>query len=110
PVEAGRGHADDGERMFVHEHGAAHHAAIILETRVPARVAEHNIGSAVRAMLVGGAEEMAEIWLNAQNVEVVPAHEVDPGAGRIFSCVEARLSDVVGGQTIKAAVAVAKFE
>ena len=69
--------------MLVHLHNTAHHAAIILKMGVPIRVGEHDIGSAVRAMLVGGVEETAEIRLNAQGVEVVPAGFVDPDAGWI---------------------------
>ncbi len=43
----------------------AHHAAIIPEMAVPICVAEHDIRSAVRAMLIGAVEETAKIRLNA---------------------------------------------
>ena len=89
---------------------AAHHAAIILKMGVPIRVGEHDIRSAVRAMLIGGVEETAEIRLNAQYVEVVPAHFIEPGAGGIFAGVEPGSVMLISCQTIKAAVAIAQIE
>ena len=53
PLKPGRRHADDGERMLVELNYAAHHAAIVLEMAVPIGVAEHDIRSAVRAVLIG---------------------------------------------------------
>ena len=77
-MEIRRRYTDDRERMLVQLNGAAHHAAIILKMAVPIRVAEHDIRSAVRAMLIGAVEETAKIRLNAQYVEVVPARFIDP--------------------------------
>ena len=64
PAKVRRRHAEDGKRMFVHLNDAAHHATIIVKMAVPIRVAEHDIRSAVGAMLIGGVEETAEIRLN----------------------------------------------
>ena len=50
--------------MLVQLNHTAHHAAIVLKMAVPICVAEHDIRSAVRAMLIGGVEETAKIRLN----------------------------------------------
>src|SRR5580692_7622788 len=60
PVEAGRCHAEDGEGMLVHLNYAADDAAIVLKMRVPIRIAEHDVGGAVWAVLIGSMEEAAE--------------------------------------------------
>src|ERR1700730_8097459 len=65
PVELRRRYPEDGKRMLVHLNPTAHHATIILEMGVPIRVGEHDIRSAVRAMLIGGVKEMAKIRLKA---------------------------------------------
>src|SRR5439155_4721435 len=64
-VEAGRRNANDGKGMLVHLNDAAHHAAIILKMRVPIVVGENDVGSAVRAMLIGSVEETAKMRLEA---------------------------------------------
>ena len=64
-MELGRRYAEDGEGMLVHLDHTAHHAAIILKMAVPIGVGEHDIRSAVGAMLIGGVEETAKIRLNA---------------------------------------------
>jgi len=51
--------------MLVHLNHATDHGAIILKMAVPKGVGEHDIGSAVGAMLIGCVEEAAEIRLNA---------------------------------------------
>jgi hypothetical protein len=51
--------------MLVELNNTAHHVAIVLKTGVPIRVAEHDIRSAVGAMLIGCVEEPAKIRLNA---------------------------------------------
>ena len=50
--------------------------------------------NAVRAMLVRRVNEPAEVWLNAQYVEVVPADFIDPDAGWILAGVQRCRSDV----------------
>jgi hypothetical protein len=49
-----RCHTDDGKGMLVQLDDAADDAAIILKTSVPVGVTEHDVGSAVGAMLVQG--------------------------------------------------------
>src|ERR1700680_1542724 len=64
PLEPRRRYTDDGERMLIDPNDAAHHATIVLKMGVPIWVGEHDIRSAVLAMLIGGVEEMAKIRLN----------------------------------------------
>src|ERR1700730_9520753 len=64
PAESRRRYANDGERMIVQLNNTADHAAIILEMAVPIGVGEHDIGSAVWAMLIGWADHSAEVGLN----------------------------------------------
>src|ERR1035438_8007172 len=109
-MELGRGYTDDGERMLVELKNTAHHAPIILKMGVPVRVCEHNIRSAVRAMLIGGVEETANIRLHAQYVEIVSTGLIDPDAGWIFPRVEPRRRDVKICQTFKAAVAITQVK
>ncbi len=63
PVEPRRRHADDGIGMLIHLNNTAHDAAVILKMSVPIVVAENYVGSAVRAVLIGGVEEAAKKWL-----------------------------------------------
>ena len=51
--------------MFVHLDDAAQHAVIIVEMGVPVRVAEHDVRSAIRPVLIGAVEETAQIGTNA---------------------------------------------
>ncbi len=51
--------------MLAQLNGTAHYAAVILKVAVPIRPGEHDIGSAVGAMLVGAMEEAAKVRLNA---------------------------------------------
>ena len=96
--------------MLVQLNDTAHHATIILKMGVPIRVGEHDIRSAVRAMLIRGVEETAKIRLNAQYVEIVSADVIEPSAGRIVARVERRRPDGESCESIKAAVAVAQVE
>src|SRR5262249_27234439 len=81
-----------------------------MKMAVPKRVAEHDIRSAVRAMLIGSVEKTAEVGLNAQSVEEVPAHLVQPGAGLISAGVQSCLLHGVSDEIHKAAVAIAEVE
>ena len=51
--------------MLIEPNRTAHHAPIVLETAMPVRVGEHDIRSAVRALLIGGVEETPKIRMNA---------------------------------------------
>ena len=53
PAESGWRYAQDGKGMFVELHGAAHHTAVILKMAVPICVSKHDIGIAVRPLLIG---------------------------------------------------------
>src|ERR1700683_4337935 len=60
-VEIRRGDAHDGKRIFIYLNNAAYHAGIIVKIAMPVRVGEDDIGSAVRAMLIGRVKETAKI-------------------------------------------------
>src|ERR1700738_2147268 len=62
-LEARRRYTDDGERTFVQLDHTANHASIVMETAVPIRVSKHDIGSAIRAVLIRGVEDLAKIRL-----------------------------------------------
>src|SRR5215471_14876123 len=64
-TELRRGYSNDGEGMLVELNGSAHDATVILKMRVPICVAEYDIRSAVRAVLIGGVEETAKMRLKA---------------------------------------------
>jgi hypothetical protein len=82
------GDTDDRERTPIELDGTTDHTAVILKTSVPIREVEHDKRSAVGAMLIGSVEKVTEIRLNAQGVEVIPAHFIDPGAREIFAGVQ----------------------
>ena len=71
-LEPRRRHADDSERVLIELNGAAHYAWIVVEPAVPIRIGEHNIRSAVGAVLVGCVKQTAKIGMNPQHVEVIP--------------------------------------
>src|SRR5438270_5444513 len=62
--ESRRCYSDDGKRVLIELDHTANHATIVAKTCVPVRIAQHHIGSAVGAMLVGGVEQTAKIWLD----------------------------------------------
>src|SRR5690349_19589781 len=101
-------YTDDGKRMLVHPDSAAHDATVILKMRVPVIVTEHDVRRAVGAVLILGMEETAQVRLNAQHVEIVPGHCIDPGARWIVAAIQSDLIDVKGRQTVEAPVAIAQ--
>src|SRR6476661_5378690 len=94
--------------MLVYLHDSSQHAAIILKMDVPVSVAENDIRSAVRPMLIRAVKKASKVRLDSQHVKVVPAGFHHPYARRIFTCVYPGLSQTVSGQAIKAAIAIAK--
>src|SRR6266436_508558 len=106
-MELGRGYTDDREGMLVELNCTSHYATIILKTGVPIPIAEHDIWSTVGTMLIGGVEDAAKIRLNAQYIEVVAAHLIEPGAGWIFARVQSCLTAVTRCQAIEGVVAIA---
>jgi len=109
-VETRRRYTEDSKGTLVELNCTAHHVAIVLKMAVPKRIGEHNIRSAVRAMLIGRVNESAKIRPNAQYVEVVPADSIEPNAGWIFSRVQPCLIKGESCQTLEAAVAIAEVE
>src|ERR1700741_3461577 len=69
-----RSHTNDRVWPLIHFHTAAHHAGVLLKMAVPIGVAEHDVRSAARSMLIRGVEESPKIRLNLHYVEVVSAH------------------------------------
>src|SRR5215468_7336462 len=61
PMEPGRRHAHDGKGTPIHLDNAANHAGIIVKMAMPIGVGEHDVGSAVRTVLVDGVEQTAKI-------------------------------------------------
>src|SRR5579871_6079460 len=58
-VELGRSNAEDGEGMLVEQNGVADHAAIAMKMALPIFISQHDVGSAVGAVLIGSVEETA---------------------------------------------------
>jgi hypothetical protein len=50
--------------MLVELNNTAHHAAVILKMAVPIGVGEHDVGSAVRTMLIRCVDDSTEVRLN----------------------------------------------
>jgi hypothetical protein len=96
--------------MLVQLHNAAYHAGILLKAAVPIRVGEHNVGSAVDALLIRGVEEAAKPGLYLEHVEVIATGGKAGGEGRILAYVEAYKGEVVSRQGFKAVIAIAQIE
>ena len=60
-MELKRRHAHNRKRILIHLNNTAHHARIIVKMAVPIRVGEHDVRSAVRAILIAGVEQTAKI-------------------------------------------------
>src|SRR5229473_3529086 len=64
PTKITRRFPEDGKRVLVQLDRAANHVTIIVKMSVPTGVAEDDIRSAVRTMIIGVVKEPAEIGLN----------------------------------------------
>src|SRR6516225_11907100 len=104
-LERWRSHADHGEGMLVYEHHTAHDATIGLEMAVPITVGQDHIRRAVGTTFIVSVEEAAQIGLNSQYVEVVPARLITPDAGGIRTRVQNRLGNGESCQIVETAVA-----
>jgi hypothetical protein len=65
PQKIGRRYSDDRKRVLVDLRRAADHAGIVVKAPKPAGIGEHDIRSAVRAMLIGRVKEPAKIRPNS---------------------------------------------
>src|SRR5258708_18362383 len=110
PLESWRRHPKDGEWMPVEPNNASQHGAFVLKMVASICVGEHDIRSAVWAMLIGSVEESPKVRLNAQYVEVVSAGFVFPYIGWIFARVQPCLRDGPSSHIVEAAIALAKIE
>ena len=104
-----RRHADNRKRMLVHLNCTAHHSMIIMEMSVPVRIAENDIRSAVRPVLIGGVEDTPNMRLNLQCIEIVATDKFHPNPHWIGARVQPCRGNVIGCQIFKAAVSVAQI-
>jgi hypothetical protein len=65
-------------------------------------ISQHHEGGTVRAILVGGVKEAAKVWLNSQDVEIVPTGFVAPHRRRAVARIEPLLSKHDRRHVIKA--------
>ena len=87
-----------------------HHAAVVMELRVPEGVTQHDEGRAVHAALIGAMKEASKVRMNPQCVEVIPAHLVRPRCDGVAARFQPRRShDVVRNQALEAVVPVAQI-
>src|SRR5262252_5452043 len=100
-LELRRRYTNDGERILVQLNRTAHHPTIFLEMSMPISIRQHDIRSAVRAVLIRAVEEAAQVGLNAQCVEVISAHFIHPCTRRALARVQPDRSKVVGYQSIE---------
>src|SRR5438067_1314942 len=106
-MKARRRYTNDRERMLVDLDRAPEYARVILKMDVPVGVREHDIRRAIRAALIGGVEKPAHLRLQFQYIEIISAHLLDPNARGIVARVQPRYIDVIGGQPVECAVAIA---
>src|SRR5262249_1400393 len=109
-VKIARSDSNDSEWVFVQPHDPANYSAIAGEAIAPVIVREHDIGCAVRPMLVARVKYPAEIRLDAERIEVVSAERLGPGPRRIVARIDTGLRKGVRHKTFEAAVAVAQVE
>ena len=107
-MKFGRRDADNREGISVHLNDAADDASIIVKTGVPIGIREHDVRSAVRAILIGRVDQTAEIGLKPQSVKVISSDQLDPGAGWISAGIKTCYGRVIGDELIEAAVAIAQ--
>src|ERR1700677_3203230 len=75
-AEVRRGNPDDGEGILVDAHSPAHYSGVTIKVAVPERIAQNDLGHAVRPMFFGGMDKSAQIGLNAQGIEVIAAYGI----------------------------------
>src|SRR4030095_7379932 len=96
--------------MLVQLDCAADYTAIVMEAAVPIRIAEHQVWSTIRAVLIGAVKETAEIWLNSQHVEVVASRGKARGDSWIVTRIESDKGEGKRCQIIEAPVAIAQID
>jgi hypothetical protein len=75
-VKSFGGHADDGERVSVHLQRPADDGGIAVEAALPELVAEHGERRRAGLIAVRRREQPADLWMRAEDVEVVGRHHV----------------------------------
>src|ERR1700733_11153047 len=81
-----------------------------IKMAVPERIAQNDLGHAVRPVFFGSMDKPAKIGLNAQGIEVIAAYGIGPDYGGIaVAGIEPHAAgDGVEHQGVKAAVSVAQ--
>src|SRR5580698_8680905 len=82
-AELRRGHSDDGKGMLVDLHSPAHSRRVPIKLAVPERIAQDDLGHAVRPVFFGSVDKSSKIGLNAERIEVITADGIGPDHGRI---------------------------
>ncbi len=77
-AEIARRDADDGEWMLIDVDRPANNASVLKKMTAPVCIAQHDVGSAVDALLIRGMEKAPQIWLDAEPIEVIAADHVGP--------------------------------
>src|ERR1700722_11656170 len=96
--------------MLVHLDHASDHTRIAHKTAAPKPITQHYIRAAVRAVFVAAMEETAEIGLDAQRIEVVPARFIKPYLSGVAAGSESRLAEVKRQYTVEGPVPVAHIQ
>jgi len=110
PAKLRRRHAEDCIGVLVELNGAAHHGRVALIMVLPIDVAQHDVRSTVRTMLIGAVEEAAEVRLNPQDIEVIAAAFVEPRLRGALAVIEASGRDSKSHDTFEPAGSVAHIE
>ena len=87
-AEVRRGNAKNREGMLVQLNRTPHDCRIPEEMIAPIGIAEHDIRTAVGAVLIGAVKEAAKIRLDAQSIEVVSTGFIEPDLGRVAARVQ----------------------
>src|ERR1700719_4719884 len=94
--------------MLVDLHRPAHCGRVTMEMAVPERIAQNDLGHAVRPMFFGSMHESPKIGLNVQGIEVIAAYGIGPDdGGSSMAGIEPNAArDVVEHQRVEAPVPV----
>src|ERR1700731_465334 len=93
--------------MPVQLNRSSYHRRIAPEMTAPICIAEHDVRTAVGAVLVGDVKEAAKIRLEAQRIEVISTGFINPYLGWIAAWVQSSAREIGRKDAIKAPVPVA---
>src|SRR5271168_129682 len=110
PAEPGRCNTKNRVIELVQLNNTVNHSRIALEMALPVPIAQHNVRSTVRPMLIGAVEETAKIRLNPQYVEVIPACLIEPDRRSSAIHIQPRLVDLGRDQPVETSVPIANIK